>query len=88
MSVDYARDVKPVADIALELAASATRLIPGPAGVVAQGIAAALRWISDLAGRGLNPVTAIEAAHAADATLAGVEAHWAEKLRQRFPAGK
>lgn len=59
-------------------------LVPEQAKPVAAAIEAALRFASELAKQGVDPVVRIERLHAADVDLQNVENAWAQELRDKF----
>ena len=78
------KSLAPVLSTVGELASSASRTLPGAAGVVAGVIGAALGFAADLAKAGADPITHIQRIHAAEPLLKDVESEWAAALRRKF----
>lgn len=60
-------------------------ILPEPAATVARALAAAARFASALAARGLDPVEHIARVQDADPALQAAEKAWRAELDQRFP---
>lgn len=63
---------------------SAAPSVPGVGGTVMRALAAASRFIVDIAAQGLDPVKHIERLHAADPALKGVRSEWKQKLDELY----
>lgn len=78
------KDLTPWLDAGAQAAGLIAKQLPGTAGPVAQVIAVALRFASDLARQGVDPIQHIERIHVADDALRGVESEWRERLDKKF----
>jgi len=87
MSVDV-KELVPWIDMLAHMAGDAALTVPGTPGEVLKAVSVVLRFASDLALKGTNPIEEIERIHAADKDLQDIEGSWAELLRERFPASE
>ena len=63
---------------------SAGESVPGPGGVAMRALAAASRFIVDLAEQGIDPIKHIERLHASEPALKDVKSAWKKRLDELY----